>query len=259
MENGNLYHVKIDQEANQDQVPEQGNSHSEEVDNTRPRCLGGAGNFQSPGLDDMPEQAIGHPRDAANRCPDHEPHSSEVGQHNNEAVETFQIETSSADSPIFLEDGCTIDENNQTAAGPTPEYLYAEETEDLTSPVQESQNQSRSSSHQVLEEEVRKQPSPTPSEIEMPPYKNPSDKQLSSEDDLSSFNDPISKPFRQNCLLCGGDLAFSPERGNGFGLTISEVAVLSCGHVFHCLCLEHITSDKSKDPPCFICFNGLDE
>lgn len=157
MENGNLYHVKIDQEANQDQVPEQGNSHSEEVDNTRPRCLGGAGNFQCPGLDDMPEQAIGHPRDAANRCqfasrelasllerlfhtlsqsflrcfgfqsknlnnlsvvfsgPDHEPHSSEVGQHNNEAVETFQIETSSADSPIFLEDGCTIDENNQTA------------------------------------------------------------------------------------------------------------------------------------------------
>lgn len=77
-------------------------------------------------------------------------------------------------------------------AGPTPEYLYAEKTEDLTSPVQESQNHSRPSSHQVLEEEVGKQPSPTPSEIEMPPYKNPSDKQLSSEDDLSSDEDDLS-------------------------------------------------------------------
>ncbi|XVE98623.1 hypothetical protein REPUB_Repub03eG0122400 [Reevesia pubescens] len=66
-------------------------------------------------------------------------------------------------------------------------------------------------------------------------------------------------PLESNCLLCDGDLANEPEYDADIDrLNPAENAVLSCGHVFHSLCLLYATSEeKSRDPPCIICYSIL--
>ncbi|XP_017978004.1 PREDICTED: uncharacterized protein LOC18595483 isoform X9 [Theobroma cacao] len=57
-----------------------------------------------------------------------------------------------------------------------------------------------------------------------------------------------------NCLLCKRDLSYAPE-GPVFQPALPPpVAVLSCGHCFHDLCLERITpKDEADNPPCIPC------
>ena len=66
-------------------------------------------------------------------------------------------------------------------------------------------------------------------------------------------------PLEKSCLLCDGDLANEPEYDPDIErLNPAENAVLSCGHVFHSLCLLSSTSEeKSIDPPCIICASIL--
>lgn len=66
------------------------------------------------------------------------------------------------------------------------------------------------------------------------------------------------EPLEEMCLLCERDLAnkieyeeYDPyiERYNP-----AENAVLSCGHVFHSVCLQFsIPEENCRDPPCAIC------
>ncbi|XP_022732501.1 proteoglycan 4-like isoform X2 [Durio zibethinus] len=66
-------------------------------------------------------------------------------------------------------------------------------------------------------------------------------------------------PLDRSCLLCDGDLANEPKYDPDLEhLKPAENAVLSCGHVFHSLCLMFATSEeKSRDPPCIICASIL--
>ncbi|KAK6248188.1 hypothetical protein QUC31_019753 [Theobroma cacao] len=66
-------------------------------------------------------------------------------------------------------------------------------------------------------------------------------------------------PLGKSCLLCDGDLANKPVNSPDIErLNPSENAVLSCGHVYHSLCLQFVTSEeKSRDPPCIICASIL--
>ncbi|XWS16959.1 hypothetical protein CRYUN_Cryun33cG0026500 [Craigia yunnanensis] len=66
-------------------------------------------------------------------------------------------------------------------------------------------------------------------------------------------------PLEKSCLLCDGDLANEPEYDPDIErVNPAENAVLSCGHVFHSLCLLFSTSEeKSIDPPCIICASIL--
>ncbi|GMI86092.1 hypothetical protein like AT5G57820 [Hibiscus trionum] len=65
------------------------------------------------------------------------------------------------------------------------------------------------------------------------------------------------QPSGYNCLLCKRDLSYRPE---GPILPLSApppVAVLSCGHCFHDLCLQRMTpNDQANDPPCIPCVIG---
>ncbi|XP_021298377.1 uncharacterized protein LOC110427228 isoform X2 [Herrania umbratica] len=64
----------------------------------------------------------------------------------------------------------------------------------------------------------------------------------------------LLQPSGHNCLLCKRDLSYAPE-GPVFQPTLPPpVAVLSCGHCFHDLCLERITpKDEADNPPCIPC------
>ncbi|KAK8592597.1 hypothetical protein V6N13_063168 [Hibiscus sabdariffa] len=65
------------------------------------------------------------------------------------------------------------------------------------------------------------------------------------------------QPSGYNCLLCKRDLSYSPE-GPILPLTAPPpVAVLSCGHCFHDLCLQRMTpKDQANNPPCIPCVIG---
>ncbi|KAK9025109.1 hypothetical protein V6N11_065006 [Hibiscus sabdariffa] len=68
----------------------------------------------------------------------------------------------------------------------------------------------------------------------------------------------ILVPSGYNCLLCKRDLSYRPE---GPILPLSAppppVAILPCGHCFHDLCLQRMTSnDQANDPPCIPCVIG---
>ncbi|KAL4308108.1 hypothetical protein GQ457_01G040140 [Hibiscus cannabinus] len=65
------------------------------------------------------------------------------------------------------------------------------------------------------------------------------------------------QPSGHNCLLCKRDLSYSPE-GPILPLTAPPpVAVLSCGHCFHDLCLQRMTpKDQANNPPCIPCVIG---
>ncbi|OMO68984.1 hypothetical protein CCACVL1_19729 [Corchorus capsularis] len=74
------------------------------------------------------------------------------------------------------------------------------------------------------------------------------------------FDEDIDQPYEvMTCQLCEGDIngeeaEYDPEieRVN----PAVTAAVLSCGHVFHCHCLECATpEDNSTDPPCMICIS----
>ncbi|KAK8574832.1 hypothetical protein V6N13_033937 [Hibiscus sabdariffa] len=69
----------------------------------------------------------------------------------------------------------------------------------------------------------------------------------------------ILEPSGYNCLLCKRDLSYRPE---GPILPLSApppVAVLPCGHCFHDLCLQRMTSnDQANNPPCIPCVIGDD-
>ncbi|XP_022714719.1 uncharacterized protein LOC111274373 [Durio zibethinus] len=57
-----------------------------------------------------------------------------------------------------------------------------------------------------------------------------------------------------NCLLCKRDLSYTPEGPVSQPLAPPPVAVLSCGHCFHDLCLQRITpKDQADNPPCIPC------
>ncbi|XVF88111.1 hypothetical protein PTKIN_Ptkin19aG0023800 [Pterospermum kingtungense] len=72
------------------------------------------------------------------------------------------------------------------------------------------------------------------------------------------FNEGIV-PLEKRCVLCEDDLANEPEYEYEYDpdierLNPAENAVLSCGHVFHSMCLLFCTSEEnSRDPPCMIC------
>ncbi|GMI73074.1 hypothetical protein HRI_000976700 [Hibiscus trionum] len=65
------------------------------------------------------------------------------------------------------------------------------------------------------------------------------------------------QPSGYNCLLCKRDLSYRPE-GPILPLTVPPpVAVLSCGHCFHDLCLQRMTpKDQANNPPCIPCVIG---
>lgn len=75
---------------------------------------------------------------------------------------------------------------------------------------------------------------------------------------FAGFGDDIV-PLEKSCLLCDGDLANEPEYYLDMAsLNPAENAVLSCGHVFHSMCLRQtITEEKCRDPPCIICASSL--
>lgn len=57
-----------------------------------------------------------------------------------------------------------------------------------------------------------------------------------------------------NCLLCKRDLSYTPEGPVLQPAVPPPVAVLSCGHCFHDLCLQRITpKDEANNPPCIPC------
>ncbi|XP_038995340.1 uncharacterized protein LOC120119596 isoform X2 [Hibiscus syriacus] len=65
------------------------------------------------------------------------------------------------------------------------------------------------------------------------------------------------EPSGYKCLLCKRDLSYRPE-GPILPLTAPPpVAVLSCGHCFHELCLQRMTpEDEANSPPCIPCVIG---
>ncbi|KAF5749486.1 hypothetical protein HS088_TW04G01455 [Tripterygium wilfordii] len=57
-----------------------------------------------------------------------------------------------------------------------------------------------------------------------------------------------------SCCLCEDDLAHSPTEEEHETDKFPDVAVLSCGHAFHDVCLQLSTSNlQCSDPPCIIC------
>lgn len=60
-----------------------------------------------------------------------------------------------------------------------------------------------------------------------------------------------------NCLLCKRDISYTPEGPVFQPAAPSPVAILSCGHCFHDLCLQRITpKDQAHNPPCIPCVIG---
>ncbi|KAL0013471.1 hypothetical protein SO802_000540 [Lithocarpus litseifolius] len=144
---------------------------------------------------------------------------------------------------------------------------------------QSGQSHSTPSSHQVWRKKVethpserqykvKMQPSKKQSMVKKQPSRKPSKQQ--SKQNVPSYHivwdgfdddddDSITEPFGQNCPLCDDDLAYSPTDDEElYSSVLPEVAVLSCGHSFHCQCLLLVSSEEqSTDPPCFICVNDL--
>ncbi|XVF74874.1 hypothetical protein PTKIN_Ptkin13bG0145800 [Pterospermum kingtungense] len=61
----------------------------------------------------------------------------------------------------------------------------------------------------------------------------------------------------RNCLLCKRDLSYTPEGPVFQPAAPPPVAVLSCGHCFHDLCLQRMTpKDQANSPPCIPCVIG---
>ncbi|KAF5725892.1 hypothetical protein HS088_TW23G00624 [Tripterygium wilfordii] len=58
-----------------------------------------------------------------------------------------------------------------------------------------------------------------------------------------------------SCFLCENDLAHSPTEEDEYETDkFPDVAVLSCGHAFHDVCLQLSISElQCSDPPCIIC------
>ncbi|OMP09510.1 Zinc finger, RING-type [Corchorus olitorius] len=72
------------------------------------------------------------------------------------------------------------------------------------------------------------------------------------------FDEDIEPYEMMTCHLCEGDIAEEAEYDPEIERVNPAVtaAVLSCGHVFHCHCLEYATpEDNSTDPPCMICIS----
>nr|POF10297.1 hypothetical protein CFP56_61846 [Quercus suber] len=147
---------------------------------------------------------------------------------------------------------------------------------------QSGQSHSTPSSHQIWRKKVETHPSERQSKVKMQPSKKqsmvkkqpskkPSEQQSKQndpsyhivwdgfDDDDDDDDDSITEPFGQNCPVCDDDLAYSPtDEEELCSSVLPEVAVLSCGHSFHCHCLLLVSSEEqSTDPPCFICVNGL--
>nr|XP_019070332.1 uncharacterized protein LOC104648142 [Solanum lycopersicum] len=71
---------------------------------------------------------------------------------------------------------------------------------------------------------------------------------------------------RVTCPICEKDLcdmpdeyAYADEYNDGVEPSVlPSVAILSCGHAFHAVCLDGITPEEnSSDPPCFFCFSCM--
>ncbi|CAN4113281.1 unnamed protein product [Withania somnifera] len=69
---------------------------------------------------------------------------------------------------------------------------------------------------------------------------------------------------RITCPICKNDMPEMPDEyadeyyDDVEPSVFPSVAVLSCGHSFHAVCLEGITPEEnSSDPPCFFCFSCL--
>lgn len=71
------------------------------------------------------------------------------------------------------------------------------------------------------------------------------------------------------CPLCENDLSDMPDEyadeyanqyyGDDEPSVLPSVAILSCGHSFHAICLDGITPEEiSSDPPCFFCLSCID-
>ncbi|MBA0842345.1 hypothetical protein Goarm_002175 [Gossypium armourianum] len=140
--------------------------------------------------------------------------------------------------------------------------------EDSASPVTKIENSARSP--QLIQKKEKKQPSENSagavSGSRLATHKKVTtldsqrQKQHISIDHIvwEGFGDDIV-PLEKSCLSCDGDLANEPEYYLDMAsLNPAENAVLSCGHVFHSMCLRQtIAEEKCRDPPCIICASSL--
>ncbi|GMY35568.1 hypothetical protein FCV25MIE_30810 [Fagus crenata] len=191
--------------------------------------------------------------------------TSEVQKHDEKnAVKTSRAELPS-DSPTARARRRIQDYIQTDKTGCTPQFQSTQKRNDFMPPVTNRQSKStgqKKFERQPFERPSKVQPSKKQPEVKMQPPKMPS-KECSNQYvptyhiEWDGFDDPTTEPFGQNCPLCGNDLAYLATDDELDPSMFPEVAVLSCGHSFHCQCLLLLSEEQSTDPQCFVCVNGL--